>query len=208
MNKEKTITIGGIEYIVYEKGMKLNNHEVSIYFPNDTTVDGNMICLHCHSKGMLSVEGYQYIRGYQIVEGNQDVGGYQIVEGSQRIKGNQDVRGNQRVEGYQVVKGNQCIGGNQRVEGSQYIGGNQVVGGDIELSLYCKWLITLHRDNRDISIQCERKSVSQWDEFFVNKQTIKEPSDSLNYKKIELSYKAAKQMLPLLDLTDQKTPLI
>ena len=92
-----TKTINGIEYIVYEAGMVLNDYTKSYYFENDLDYDGEIRCLHFYAiknvrSGNQVVRGNQDVGGNQVVRGNQDVGGYQDVRGNQDVGGNQDVR--------------------------------------------------------------------------------------------------------------------
>ena len=78
-------TIDGIEYVVYEAGMSLDNENESFYFENDLDYAGDVRCLHFYAVknvvilGYQSVGGYQYVGGYQSVRGYQSVGGYQDV---------------------------------------------------------------------------------------------------------------------------------
>ena len=76
----KTKEINGIEYIVYEAGMSLNQPDKSFYFEDDLDYDGDVNCLHFYAVKNSVVDGYQYVRG------DQDVGG------NQYVRGNQDVR--------------------------------------------------------------------------------------------------------------------
>lgn len=66
-----TKEINGIEYIVYEAGMNLNQPDKSFYFEDDLDYDGNVNCLHVYAVKQSIVRGNQYVRGYQYV-GNKD----------------------------------------------------------------------------------------------------------------------------------------
>src|SRR5574343_221875 len=175
----ETKVINDIEYIVYESGMILNNPQKSYYFEENLDYDGNVNCLHFYAiKDVI-------IRGYQDVRGNQDVRGYQYVGGYQDVRGNQDVGGNQYVGGYQYVRGNQYVR-------------------FIYFYSYCKYAIRIDRDCDNYKIGCVEKSESEWDSFFANGETINMTSDDRNYKKLAISFEAAKVMKKQLLLMNDK----
>ena len=162
-------TIDGIEYVVYEAGMSLDNENESFYFENDLDYAGDVRCLHFYAVKNVVILGYQSVGGYQYV------GGYQSVLGYQSVGGNQDVRG------YQSVGGNQDVGGYQYVR-------------FIKLYLFSKWPILIDRDTNNYRIGCVEKSESEWMAFFAEKQKINmDPSDR-NYKKLETAFAAARVM--------------
>ena len=66
-------TIDGIEYVVYEAGMSLDNENESFYFENDLDYAGDVRCLHFYAVKNVVILGYQSVRGYQSVGGYQDV---------------------------------------------------------------------------------------------------------------------------------------
>jgi len=82
----QTKEINGIEYIVYEAGMILNDKDKSFYVENDLDYDGDVNCLHFYAIKNVIVGGNQYVRGDQDVGGNQNVGGNQYVRGNQNVR--------------------------------------------------------------------------------------------------------------------------
>jgi hypothetical protein len=63
----ETKKINGIEYIVYQSGMVLNDPDKSYYFENDLDYDGDITCLHFYAVKNAIVRGNQVVRGYQDV---------------------------------------------------------------------------------------------------------------------------------------------
>src|SRR3972149_419665 len=63
----QTKEINGIEYIVYEAGMILNDKDKSFYVENDLDYDGDVNCLHFYAIKNVIVGGNQYVRGNQNV---------------------------------------------------------------------------------------------------------------------------------------------
>ena len=109
------------------------------------------------------------------------------------MKGNQDVKGNQYVSGNQYVYGNQTVRRYQYVRGNQDVRGCQSVKA-IKINLYTKWQFLINRDTDIISIGCESKTISEWERFFANKETIELPADDRNYKKLASAFKVAVAM--------------
>ena len=60
-------TIDGIEYVVYEAGMSLDNENESFYFENDLDYAGDVRCLHFYAVKNVVILGYQSVGGYQDV---------------------------------------------------------------------------------------------------------------------------------------------
>ena len=95
------------------------------------------------------------------------------------------------------VRGNQYVGGNQDVGGNQYVG-------FMKIYLFAKWAIIIDRDTDNISIGCQKKTKSEWVDFFNKKQKINlEPTDR-NYLKLESAFKIACEIKNHLILMNDK----
>jgi hypothetical protein len=62
----KTKEINGIEYIIYEAGMLLNDPGKSYYFEDDTTIEGDVTCLHLYAINDFFVGGYQVVKSFYL----------------------------------------------------------------------------------------------------------------------------------------------
>ena len=66
---EKTKIIKGIEYIVYEPGMLINDYEKSYYVDQDLEYHGDVKCLHFYATKNVVIKGNQHVKGNQFVGG-------------------------------------------------------------------------------------------------------------------------------------------
>ena len=85
MQSEKTKTIYGTKYVIYESGMKINDSKKSYYFEEDLNYDDDIICLNFYAcKNAITKN--QVVSGDQVVRGKQDVSGDQVVNGNQVVR--------------------------------------------------------------------------------------------------------------------------
>ena len=190
---DKALEIFGVNYKIInpKRGENIIYPNDNIYLESDELIiTGNIYCKNLFVKGDQIVKGDQRVKGDQIVKGYQRVKGDQRVEGYQRVEGDQIVKGDQRVEGYQRVKGDQIVKGYQIVKGDQIVKGYQIVKGLI-ISSYCKWEITVYKET--IKIGCKEKKTKKWEEFFKDKKSYETSPETTDYKKIESAFAMAKQ---------------
>jgi hypothetical protein len=109
--------INNIEYIIYRKGMLIDDENKSYYFQEDLEYIGNINCFNFYAEKRVLIRGDEYIQGNQFVGHNQFVEGNQYVAGDQYIMGNQLIKCNQNILGDQTVHGFQSIGKLQFVYG-------------------------------------------------------------------------------------------
>jgi hypothetical protein len=69
----ETKSIHGIDFIIYEVGMEINNITKSFYFEEDLEYEANITCLNFYANKNVTVKGNQYVKGNQDVRGYQDV---------------------------------------------------------------------------------------------------------------------------------------
>ena len=103
------------------------------------------------------------------------------------VRGDQHVGGNQDVRGYQDVCGNQHVGGYQHVRGYQDVGGYRY------FCFGAKYRYGVLGDI--VKIGCVSKTIHEWELFFKNKEMIQAKPDSIEYKRIEFGFHAAKALM-------------
>ena len=89
--------------------------------------------------------------------------------------------------------GNMTTAFNIVVRGDQYVGGYQDVGGYRYFCFGAKYRYGVLGDI--VKIGCVSKTIHEWELFFKNKEMIQAKPDSIEYKRIEFGFHAAKALM-------------